>query len=142
TGGFLADRWAKGRVGGRALVQALGVACGCPFIYWCGYAPELWSVIVAMTCFGFAKGIYDSNIWAALYDVVPPEKRSTTVGVSNMLGWAGAGLGTNAFGMIVDRGYTMSETLSSTVVIYIGIAGLLVSSAILSARRAAAASGN
>jgi hypothetical protein len=34
----------------------------------------------------------------------------------------------------------MSQTLSSTMVIYIGIAGLLVLSSVLTARRAAASS--
>src|SRR5262249_40635858 len=71
TGGVLADRWGKFRAGGRSLVQAMGALCGAPFIVWCGFANDLGSIIVAMTCFGFAKGIYDSNIWASLYDVVP-----------------------------------------------------------------------
>lgn len=89
---------------------------------------------MAMTCFGFAKGIYDSNIWASLYDVVPAEKRSTAVGMTNMIGWIAAGVGTTAFGVVVDQGYTMSETLSSTAVIYVGIAGLLLASSFLTAR--------
>ncbi len=138
VGGFLADHFGKRRAGGRSLVQALGVVLGAPFIFWCGYTPELQTVLFAMTCFGFAKGIYDSNIWASLYDVVPAEKRGTAVGMTNMIGWVSAGIGTWAFGYVVDQGYTMSQTLSSTMVIYIGIAGLLVLSSILTARRAAA----
>ncbi len=137
VGGFLADRWGQYRAGGRSLVQALGIAIGAPFIYWVGVAPELNTVLVAMTCFGFAKGIYDSNIWASLYDVVPAESRGKAVGFTNMIGWIGAGVGATAFGAVVDRGYTMSQTLASTVVIYIGIAGLLVLASLLAARRAA-----
>jgi MFS-type transporter involved in bile tolerance (Atg22 family) len=72
--------------------------------------------------------------------VVPAEKRGTAVGMTNMIGWVSAGVGTWAFGYVVDRGYTMSQTLSSTMVIYIGIAGLLVLSSVLTARRAAASS--
>jgi len=136
-GGWLADQWGQYRAGGRSLVQAVGVVCGAPFIYWCGVTPELNTVLLAMTCFGFAKGIYDSNIWASLYDVVPAESRGKAVGFTNMIGWIGAGVGATAFGVVVDRGFTMSQTLSSTVVIYIGIAGLLVLSSILTARRAA-----
>jgi MFS family permease len=134
-GGLLADQFSKLFGGGRSFVQALGVIAGAPFIYWCGVTPELTTVLVAMTCFGFAKGIYDSNIWASLYDVVPAEKRSTAVGMTNMIGWIAAGVGTTAFGVVVDQGYTMSETLSSTAVIYVGIAGLLILSSILTARR-------
>lgn len=134
-GGLLADQFSKSFGGGRSLVQALGVLAGVPFIYWCGVTPELTTVLVAMTCFGFAKGIYDSNIWASLYDVVPAEKRGTAVGMTNMIGWIAAGVGTTAFGVVVDQGYTMSATLSSTAVIYVGIAGLLLSSSFLTARR-------
>lgn len=138
VGGTLADRVKRSFAGGRALVQATGVVVSCPFIYWCGATSELTSVLIAMTFFGFGKGIYDSNIWASLYDVIPAEKRSTAVGVTNMVGWLGAGLGTIGFGMALDRGYPDNQVLSSTVVIYLGIAGLLVFSSLLTARRAAA----
>jgi MFS family permease len=134
AGGFLADRWGKLRRGGRSLVQALGALCGAPFIVWCGNAEQLSTIIVAMTCFGFAKGIYDSNIWASLYDVVPAEKRGTAVGLTNMIGWLGGGLGATAFGVVVDHGITMSQAISSTVVIYLGVAGMLVLSAHLAPR--------
>ena len=42
--------------------------------------------------FGLCKGIYDSNIWASLYDVVPPSRRSTSVGMMNMIGWIGGAM--------------------------------------------------
>lgn len=136
VGGLLADSWGQRRAGGRSLVQAIGLVAGAPFIYWVGITPELNAVLIAMTCFGFAKGIYDSNIWASLYDVVPAESRGKAVGFTNMIGWIGAGVGATAFGYIVDQGYTMKQTLSSTAVIYVGIAGLLVVASLLAARRA------
>jgi sugar phosphate permease len=139
AGGALADRFKHFFAGGRALVQSLGVIVSCPFIFWAGYATELSSVLIAMTCFGFGKGVYDSNIWASLYDVVPPEKRGTAVGVTNMVGWLGAGLGTTGFGIALSWGYPESRVLSSTVVIYMGIAGLLVIASLLTARRLATA---
>ncbi len=138
VGGFLADHFGKRRAGGRSLVQALGVVLGTPFIFWCGYTSELNVVLFATTCFGFGKGIYDSNIWASLYDVVPAEKRGTAVGLTNMIGWIGAGIGPIVVGMALDQGFGMRQTLASTVVIYIGIAGLLLFASLLTARRAAA----
>jgi MFS family permease len=134
TGGFLADRWGKNRPGGRSIVQALGALCGAPFIIWCANAEELSTIIVAMTCFGFAKGIYDSNIWASLYDVVPVEKRGTAVGLTNMIGWLGGGLGATAFGVVVDHGLSMSEAIASTVVVYVAVAAMLALSAYLAPR--------
>ena len=34
-----------------------------------------------LACFGFFRGIYDSNLYAALYDVIEPELRASSVGV-------------------------------------------------------------
>jgi hypothetical protein len=53
-----------------------------------------------------------------------------------MIGWIGAGVGATAFGAVVDQGYTMKQTLSSTAVIYVSIAGLLIAASILAAKRA------
>lgn len=139
VGGFLADSWGVRRAGGRALVQALGALCGVPFIFLCGNTPDLITLFWSMTCFGFAKGIYDSNIWASLYDVVPAEKRGTAVGLTNMIGWLGAGIGSTAVGIVVDSGFTMSEAISSTAVIYIGVACMLAASAYLAPRAGSAA---
>jgi len=138
AGGVLADYWGVRRAGGRALVQALGALAGVPFIFVCGDTRDLYTLFWSMTFFGFAKGIYDSNIWASLYDVVPPEKRGTAVGLTNMIGWLGAGVGSTAVGVVVDSGITMSEAISSTAVIYIGVACLLLASAYLAPRKAPA----
>ncbi len=138
VGGVLADRWGQRRAGGRSAVQGLGLIFGAPFIYWVGATPELNIVLIAMTAFGFCKGVYDSNIWASLYDVVPAESRGKAVGFTNMIGWLAAGVGAAVPGALVDRGLSMSQILSSTAVVYIAIAGLLFLASMLTARRAAA----
>ncbi len=137
AGGFMADYWGVRRRGGRSLVQAFGAMCGVPLIYICGMTTELGVLIPAITVFGLAKGIYDSNIWASLYDVVPAEKRGTAVGLMNMIGWLGAGLGSNAVGMLVDRGISMSDVIASASLIYVGVVIALVASSLLTARRPA-----
>jgi MFS family permease len=130
-GGLMAD-WLRVRfAGGRILVQAVGALLGAPFIFLCGYTLELPVLIFAMTFFGLFKGIYDSNIWAALYDVVPPSRRGTAVGLTNMIGWFGGGLGAMAIGFAEGSGITMSEAISSTAVIYIGVACILVVASLL-----------
>jgi MFS family permease len=135
VGGLLADRVSQRFSGGRSLVQALGLILGAPFIYWVGGNPELNIVLAAMTCFGFGKGIYDSNIWASLYDVVPAESRGKAVGFTNMIGWMAAGVGAAVPGALVERGYEMSTILSSMVVVYVGIAGLLIVASLLAAKQ-------
>jgi len=36
---------------------------------------------VALACFGFSRGVYDSNLFAALFDVIPPRYRSSATGL-------------------------------------------------------------
>jgi MFS family permease len=137
-GGSLAD-WLRARTaGGRMYVQAMGAVCGAPFIFLCGSTLELNVLVAAMIFFGLSKGIYDSNIWASLYDVVPASRRSTAVGMMNMVGWLGGAMGAYFVGLAVDLGATMSEAIASTATIYIGVAVLLVLAARFAPRRAVA----
>jgi MFS family permease len=137
-GGSLAD-WLRARTaGGRMYVQALGAICGAPFIFLCGSTLELNVLVAAMIFFGLSKGIYDSNIWASLYDVVPASRRSTAVGMMNMVGWLGGAMGAYLVGLAVDLGATMSEAIASTATIYIGVALLLVLAARFAPRRTVA----
>jgi MFS family permease len=136
-GGTLADWWRTRANGGRMYTQAVGALCGAPFIFLCGTTLELSVLVAAMILFGLSKGIYDSNIWASLYDVVPPSRRSTSVGLMNMIGWLGGAMGAYFVGLAVDLGVTMSVAIASTAVIYIGVALLLV----LAARLAPAQAG-
>jgi MFS family permease len=126
-GGVMADllrrRWAPGRV----FVQAVGLFAGTPFLTACGLVSELWLVVICLFLLGLCKGIYDSNIWAALYDFVDPARRGTAVGFTNMVGWIGAGVGAFGVGFFVHRGTPMSEAFAAIGGIYFfGAASLLV----------------
>src|SRR4029077_12200049 len=94
-GGWLADRWARRR-GGRPLVQAVGLLAGAPVVFLTGWARDVEVLVVALAGFGFFKGLYDANIWASLYDVVPARRRATAQGLMNSIGWLGAGGGPGA----------------------------------------------
>jgi MFS family permease len=136
AGGWIADRWRRSRPGGRMLSQALGALLGGPFIYLCGFTRELAGLMVAMTLFGLTKGLYDANIWASLYDVVPARHRGAAVGVANMVGWLGGGLGAYMIGRAVTRWhFTMSQAISSTATIYLGVAALLLTAGFVFAPR-------
>jgi MFS family permease len=135
SGGWLADRWRLSLPGGRILVQAVGTLGGAPFIYLCGETTDLKILMGAMTAFGFFKGLYDANIWASLYDVVPAARRGTAVGIMNMIGWLGGGMGSVSVGFAVTRGFTMSATIASTAGIYVVVAAVLVTAALVAAPR-------
>lgn len=129
--GLLADRWRRSHHGGRILTQALGTLCGAPFLFYCGYTRDYRILIGAMTLFGLFKGIYDANIWASLYDVIPPSRRGAAVGLMNFVGWSGGALGVYLVGKAAKQGVTMSAALSSTAVIYLLVTGLLLTAAVL-----------
>ena len=117
------------------LTQAIGALGGAPFIFWCGFSRDLWSLVIAMTGFGLFKGIYDANIWASLYDVVPAARRSSAVGMMNMIGWLGGGLGAWLIGRAMDRGVSMSAAIASTGIIYLCVAVLLLIAGLVFAPR-------
>ena len=90
-GGWLADGLRRRTPRGRMLVQAVGLFGGAPFVAMCGRADTVPVLIVALTCWGFFKGLYDANIFASVYDVIAPEARGSAAGLMNMIGWLGGG---------------------------------------------------
>jgi len=117
TGGWLADFLRTRTPRGRILVQAAGVLCGAPFVAWCGMTRSVASLIVALTAWGFCKGMYDANIFASLFDVVRPEARGTAAGFLNSMGWlGGGGSAPVVIGFIArDRGLSAGITAASVV---------------------------
>ncbi len=124
-GGWLADRFASKRAGGRQLTQAIGLLCGVPFLFLTGWSITVIGLIVSMIGFGFFKGIYDANIWASLYDVVPVEKRGVAAGVMNSFGWLGGGFAPVVIAAAAQR-FGLSACISATSVIYLCLAMMLL----------------
>jgi len=71
-GGRLSDRLALTRPVVRPLLQAGAMLLAAPLIYLVGHGAGLATVYLALAGFGFFRGIYDSNIYAALYEVIEP----------------------------------------------------------------------
>lgn len=134
-GGAMADRLRKNARGGRMYVQALGLLCGAPFVFLCGTTTDLGLLKIGLVCLGLCKGVYDSNIWASLYDVVPPSRRSTSVGLMNMIGWSGGSVLAFLVGLAVDKGITMSVAIAWTAAIYLVEFFVLASAGLLVPRR-------
>jgi MFS family permease len=118
VGGWLADRLARHLARGRMLTQAAGLLLGVPFLFLTGWTLSVPVLVCAMTGFGFFKGIYDANIWAALYDEVPVERRATALGVMNSLGWLVGSSGPVLIALAAER-WSMGACLSATAAIYL-----------------------
>lgn len=133
-GGILADWLARRWCRGRMMVQAAGLFVGGPFIYLAGSAGSLHVCMIGLFMFGFCKGIYDSNIWASLYDVIRPEKRASATGIGNLIGWIGGGLGPLVVGKVAERvGLGHAIALSSRI--YLAVAVLMTIGIVWFARR-------
>jgi MFS family permease len=125
SGGLLADRLARRYRGGRMMAQAAGLLLGVPFIFVAGWTLSVPVLILALVGFGYFKGLYDANIWAALHDVVRPERRASAVGFMNSIGWLGGGVAPVAIAAASER-FGMSASISANSVIYLLIALLMI----------------
>ena len=138
-GGVLADtmvrRHAKWRSGGRMLTQSIGLFCGVPFLFATGTTNHVAVVLASLIGFGFFKGLYDANLWASLYDVVPVQRRGTAVGLMNSLGWFGGGTAPIAIAALAQRS-SLSTALSATAGVYFLCGALLLVGTRLATQRA------
>lgn len=127
AGGILADFASQRQRGGRIRVQALGLLLGVPFLFLSGWIRLVGAVVGALAGFGLAKGLYDANIWAGLYDVVPARRRGVAAGVMNSLGWLGGGFAP-VIVVAALKHASLGQCLSATAVIYLvlGASALMV----------------
>lgn len=134
AGGWLADVLRKRTPGGRMMVQAIGVLGGAPFVVLCGLTRSTGVLVAGLAAWGFFKGLYDANIFASIFDVVPEEARGTAAGFMNMVGWIGGGAAPVIVGWIA-----MSTGLGAAIAmaagLYVTAATLLCGAMLATARR-------
>jgi MFS family permease len=107
-GGKLSDAWASRRMSVRIEVQYIGLFLGAPFICLMGMTNSLWLCYLGLAGFGMFRGVYDSNLFATLFDVIEPRYRASAVGsmlamaflvgafAPLVLGWAKSSIGLTA----------------------------------------------
>ena len=134
-GGWFADIFRRRWLGGRVLVQAIAVFCGAPFVFFCGRAGTVGWVVVMLTAWGLFKGLYDANIFASVFDVVPPQVRGTAAGFMNMMGWLGGGAAPVVVGFVAQRIGREPGDFSFVRFVYVAAGILLTTGLALFARR-------
>ena len=125
VGGWLADRLRARTPGGRIAVQAIGVFGGAPFVVLCGLTKSAVALMAALSLWGFFKGLYDANIFASLFDAIPPEARGTAAGFMNMAGWLGGGAAPVVIGFIASRTGSLGAAIAMAAAMYV-LAGVLL----------------
>jgi len=104
-GGKISDMLAARRRTVRIETEFIGLFLGAPFIFFMGATDSLWLCCASLAGFGLFRGIYDSNLYATLFDVIEPRYRSSAVGIMlcfvffvsafapYVLGWAKMSIG-------------------------------------------------
>ncbi len=65
----------------RLIAMAGGLLLCAPFIWLSANADELWLVYLALAGFGFFRGVYDANLFAAIFDAIEDRLRSSVTGL-------------------------------------------------------------
>jgi MFS family permease len=106
------------------VIQAVAALCGAPFVILWGRAGALGWVIFALAAWGFSKGLFDANSFAAIFDVVLPQVRGMPSGFLNMAGFLGGGAAPVIIGFLSER-YGTSWAISFAAIPYL-LAGVLL----------------
>lgn len=101
-GGRVSDRWRQLSRTARLDTELIGFALCVPFILVMASARSLPLMIVAIALFGFATGIYDSNLYAALFEVINPRYRAVATGLFGCGGCVVGALGPVVAGALSD----------------------------------------
>lgn len=80
-GAKISDKLASKRKQIRMEIAFFGLLLGAPFIFWMGITDSKEACYAAMALFGLFRGIYDSNLFAALFDVIEPRFRASSTGI-------------------------------------------------------------
>ena len=125
AGGRVSDRFAValGRPQARFDVNAVGLALCIPGLLLSAFAPTAALCIAGTALFGFATGVYDSNIYASLFEVVKPRYRAAAVGV---FGCGGSIIGASGPAVLgwMNAHFSMSTGIASLSVF--ALAGAVV----------------
>jgi sugar phosphate permease len=118
-GGVLADLLRRSILCGRSLVQALAMLAAAPCVYACAQAATLGETVLLLSAWGLCKGVYDANIFAAVYEVIPPAARGTTAGFMNMLGWLGGGASAPLIIGYLAQQHGLAFAVSASALVYV-----------------------
>jgi len=103
AGGVITDHFVKKMPRFRLGFQSLALLCGAPMLLLIGFAPSFAALLVAASCYGVFRGFFEVNTHASLFDVVPPQFRSTAVGLLNMIAFFFGGLSGVAMGALSQK---------------------------------------
>jgi MFS transporter, Spinster family, sphingosine-1-phosphate transporter len=125
-GGWLSDRIIRRNPRGRALIKGLSFIASAPFLFLFIGAPTFTVVAVAMVASSIVRAVGTPSEHPIICEVVPPQFRSTAIGIFNTCGTAAGGFGVLLTGIFKkDLGLNVIFGASSFLYILAGIMMLL-----------------
>lgn len=96
---FFVRRFPRFRLG----VQIAALLCGVPIFAVLGFAGSAGTCFAALTGWGVVRGLFQSNTFTSIFDVVPAESRSSAVGFVNVLAYVVGSFAPVLFGFLSHR---------------------------------------
>ncbi len=123
-GGRISDKLAKTRPSVRMETNIAGLALAVPFIVWMAYAPSLLACGIAMALFGVFRGVYDSNLMASLFDLIPQRYHASGAGLMLSCAFVFGSTSPVVLGLVKDA-FSSTVALASLAAFYLAGAALI-----------------
>lgn len=102
-GAFLTDAFVKSRPRFRLGLQMCALILGAPMLVLIGFSPSVTFAWIAVAAYGVFRGLFEVNSHASLFDVVPPQHRSTAEGMMTMIAFFIGSLSPLMIGALSDK---------------------------------------
>ena len=106
---WLAATWKPARLA----TNFVGLLAGAPCIYLAYTSNSLNLCAAGLFLFGLAHGVYDSNMFASLYDVIKPRYRASSTGFMCCGAFLVGAVAPKLIGAMMDAGITVKNCLAS-----------------------------
>lgn len=123
--GRVSDKLRPKRTGVRFETVFVGIMLCIPFILLMAWARSLPLMIFSVTLFGFATGVYDSNLYASLLEVINPRYRAAATGIFGCGGCIVGALGPAVMGLL-NEAFSIRASFASLALFALLGAGLIM----------------
>ena len=123
-GSRLGDRLVKRSPHIRLWIIGGGLLLGAPFIVFMSQATTYLTCCIAMLLFGVFRGAYDSNNFAAFFDVVEPRYHASAAGFNLMIAFLFGCFSPTVLGW-TKANYSMSTGLATLAAVYVAGAAMV-----------------
>ncbi|MDF9826166.1 MFS family permease [Ereboglobus sp. PH5-10] len=125
-GGRVSDKIVGNRPSFRIELSGLALLLCVPTLYLMGATHSLWLVYAMLGAFGFFRGLYDSNIYASLFDVTSPRHHASATGMMAGFSFGVGSLAPLILG-VIKQSYALNIGISMLGIVYVfGSLALLV----------------